>query len=103
MTFLPYEFIKISKMKQFAVIGTRLKDNPNCIPNKYNAHFKLFTTPLLLVNDFCDFNAIFSTVFHYLTLFYAFSPCHFYAAFLLPRETFPSCVSSEVVNNNYSL
>ena len=99
MAFLPYEFIKISKVKQFAVIGTCLKDKPN----KYNAHSKLFTIPLLLVNDFCDFNAIFSTVFHYYTLFYAFSPCHFYAVFLLPRETFPSCVSSEVIHNNYSL
>ena len=44
-----------------------------------------------------------STVFHYFTLFYAFSPCHFYALFLLPRETFPSCVSSEVIHNNYSM
>ena len=103
MAFLPYEFIKISKMKQFVVNGTRLKYKPNRIPNKYNVHSKLFTISLLLVNDFRDFNAIFSTVFRYFMLFYAFSPCHFYTVFLLPRETFPSCVSLEVIHNNYSL
>ena len=38
MAYMSCEFNKISKVKQFAVIETRLKDEPHCIPNKYKAH-----------------------------------------------------------------
>ena len=42
------------------------------------------------MNKCCHFNAIFSTVFHYFTLFYAFSPCHLNTLSLVSRETFPN-------------
>ena len=38
----------------------------------YRAHSQLFTFMLLRVNNICDFNAIFSTIFHHFTLFYVF-------------------------------
>ena len=47
------------------------KHKTRCIPNKYKAHSRLFTIPLPLVKNRHDFNAIFSSVFHYLP--YAFS------------------------------
>ena len=50
-------------MKRFAVFTTSLKDKPHWIPNKYKAISKFYTITLLLLNNFCDFDAIFPIVF----------------------------------------
>ena len=49
-----------------------VKNKAHCIPDKYKAHSQLSTITLLRMNNFCDFNAIFSTVFHHFTLFMHF-------------------------------